>query len=88
MRIFQQSPSAEKCKGDPLGCFNIHCCKMSKLKGGSLETLKIFRKVTTKKKSKGALQSHPVLYVTLEKGITSDLGQMVQFDTLKFCRTL
>ena len=60
-------------------------------KGDYLKTLKFFRKNVSqcqKKLRTGPLVS-PGLYVALKKGTTfslSSLGQMVQFDTLKFRR--
>ena len=79
-------------KGGPFWNFQYFCRKTSKkLKGDPLRTLKNFRKSHNAEKTEmGTLWSRLVLYVTRKKGESfwfSSLGQIVQFDTIKFGRT-
>ena len=62
-----------------------------KLKGEPFWEIFSTKSLTMPKKLKGVFQSCLVLYVTMKKEQPlwfSSLGQMVQFDTLKFRRTL
>ena len=86
---------AEKLKEwGPLGFFNIHSlAKHQKIVRGPLGENFFFEKKDSQCRNQqkwGTIQSLPVWYVTRKRGKTiwfSSLDQMIQFGTMKFCRT-
>ena len=72
---------AKKLKENPLGFFNINSvAKLQKIEGEKIPK----KSHSAKNTGMGTFWPRPVLYVTR----FSSLGQMVQFDTIKFRRTL
>ena len=83
----------EKPKSSALSDFSTFLSQnLKKTKGDPLKTLKIFRESHNAEKTEGDFLISPSIVCCAEKkGTTlwlSSLGQIVQFDTLMFCRTL
>ena len=79
---------------DPLGFFNIHSVAKHQKNAGGPFGEKNFRKkslAVPKKIGRRGLLVSPVMVCYAEKHVkpfwSSSLGQMVQFDTIIFCRT-
>ena len=91
----KKSHNAEKTeRGDPLGFSNIHSVAKHQKNAGGPFGEKIFRKkclAVAKKIERGDTLVSPGMVCYAEKQVkpfwSSSLGQMVQFDTIIFCRT-
>ena len=79
-------------KGDTLGFFNIHSvARHQKIEGGTLGGNFFSKKTMPKNTERGdpLVSSGMVCYAEKEENPFwfSSLGQMIQFRTIKFCRT-
>ena len=97
-RVALTSHNAEKLKGGPLRFSNMHSvAKHQKMQGGPFEEKNFEKKIqkkglaVPKKIERGDSLVSPGMVCYAEKQVkpfwSSSLGQMVQFDTIIFCRT-